>query len=60
MLAQTLVRENGGLILDFLGSHSPAHRDAAHAFLVRLAGKDLGPSPYNWGMWLREVHARAI
>ena len=60
MLARTLIPENGGLVLDFLGSHSPAHRDAAHAFLVQLAGKDLGPSAYNWRMWLREVHARAI
>jgi hypothetical protein len=60
MLARTLIPENGGLGLDLLGSHSPAHRDAAHAFLIRLAGKDLGPSTDNWRTWLRGVHARAI
>ena len=60
MLARALIRENGGLVLDLLASHSPTHRDAAHAFLIRLAGKDLGPSPHNWRTWLRAVHARAI
>jgi len=59
-LARALIRDNGGLVLDLLASHSPEHRDAAHAFLIRLAGKDLGPSPDNWRTWLREVHARAI
>jgi hypothetical protein len=58
-LAPALLRENGGLVMDLLGSHSPAHRDAAHEFLVRLAGKDLGPSPENWKIWLQGVHARA-
>jgi len=60
MLSRNLVRENGGLVLDLLDSHSPAHRDAAHAFLIRLAGKDLGPSANSWRTWLRGVHARAI
>ena len=59
-LAPALLRENGGLVMDLLGSHSPAHRDAAHEFLVRLAGKDLGLSPDNWKMWLQGVRARAI
>lgn len=59
MLARALVPENGGLVLDILASHSPTHRDAAHAFLVRLAGKDFGPAPANWRPWLRGVHARA-
>jgi hypothetical protein len=59
-LAPALLRENGGLVMDLLGSHSPAHRDAAHEFLVRLAGKDLGLSPDNWRMWLQGVRARAI
>jgi hypothetical protein len=60
MLARALIRENGGLVLDLLASHSPTHRNAAHAFLVRLAGKDLGSSTDKWRTWLRGVHARAI
>lgn len=60
MLASALVPENGGLVLDFLGSHSLAHRDAAHAFLIRLAGKDLGLSSDDWRKWLQGVRARAI
>ncbi len=59
-VARTLVRENGGLVLDLLDSHSLEHRDAAHAFLVRLAGKDLGMSTDRWRAWLRGAHARAI
>jgi hypothetical protein len=60
LVARTLVRTDGGLVIDLLGSHSPAHRDAAHAFLVRLAGKDMGLSTNRWRAWLRGVHARAI
>jgi hypothetical protein len=59
-LASALLRENGGLVIDFLGSHSPTHKDAAHQFLVWLAGKDLGIEANSWKSWLREIHARAI
>jgi hypothetical protein len=59
-LARALLPENGGLVLDLLASHSPTHQDAARAFLVRLAGKDLGPAAANWRTWLRGIHARAI
>ena len=59
-LAPALLRKNGGLIIDLLGSHSPTHRDAAHQFLVVLAGKDLGPSPDDWKKWVKAVSARAI
>jgi len=58
-LAPALLRESGGLVIDFLGSHSPTHKDAAHAFLVWLARRDLGTEPNEWNSWLREIHARA-
>jgi hypothetical protein len=60
MLARALIPKNGGLVLDLLASHSPTHRDAARAFLVRLASKDFGPAPASWRTWLRGIHARAI
>jgi hypothetical protein len=59
-LAPDLLRENGGLVLDLLGSHSPSHQEAARDFLVMLAGKDLGDSPDAWRAWLRGIRARAI
>jgi hypothetical protein len=60
MLAPALLREDGGLVMDLLGSRSSAHSSAAHEFLIWLAGKDFGPSPDNWKMWLQRVHASAI
>ena len=59
-LAPALLRQNGGLVIDLLGSHSPTHKDAAHEFLVWLAGKDLGTEPEDWSSWLSKIHARAI
>ena len=58
MLARALIPENGGLVLDLLASHSPTHRDAAHAFLVRLAGRDLGTSADHWRTWRRGINSR--
>lgn len=59
-LAPALLRENGGLVVALLGSHSPAHKKAAHEFLVWLAERDQGLTPADWQMWLHGIHARAI
>jgi hypothetical protein len=39
-------------LLAHLGARHPAPREAAHAFLVYLAGRDLGDTPESWSNWL--------
>jgi hypothetical protein len=51
-LARELLRDNGFLVFDLLGSHSKEHQEAAHNFLVLAAGKDFGMSGDTWRKWL--------
>lgn len=55
-LASALLRDNGGWVLDHLGSEAPMANDAAHRLLVRLnAGRDLGSSRSAWEAWVRAL-----
>jgi hypothetical protein len=42
------------LLISSLEVHEPGVADAAHASLVKLAGRDLGREPESWRRWWRE------
>ena len=52
-LARPLLKDGGYLVLAKLGSQGMSQRQAAHRFLVQVAGRDLGDSPASWREWLR-------
>lgn len=52
-LAPTLLRNGGAdLLLAHLNAKHKAKRDAAHSFLVHLAGQDLGSDTAAWAQWI--------
>jgi hypothetical protein len=52
-LARPLLKDGGYIVLAKLGSQGLAERQAAHRFLVQIAGRDLGDAPEAWHEWLR-------
>lgn len=55
-LASALLRDGAGdLLLAHLASQEDALRGPAHAFLVQLAGRDLGDDPVAWSRWIAEL-----
>jgi hypothetical protein len=51
-LARPLLKDGGYLVLAKLGSQGRAERQAAHRFLVQIAGRDLGDAPGAWQEWI--------
>jgi len=39
-------------VLAKLGSEGMSQRQAAHRFLVQVAGRDLGDTPASWREWV--------
>jgi hypothetical protein len=51
-LARPLLSGGGFLVLAKLGAHEPTQREGARAFLVQVAGRDLGEDPASWRAWI--------
>ena len=52
-LARPLLGDGGFLVLAKLGAQGPSERQAAHRFLMQVAGRDLGDDPALWRAWVR-------
>lgn len=54
-LAASLLRGGGKLVLAKLDTESPSDRQAAHRFMVQIAGSDLGAGGTAWKDWLTRL-----
>jgi hypothetical protein len=52
-LARPLLGGGGFLVLAKLGAQGQVERQAAHRFLVQIAGRDLGDDPAPWRTWVK-------
>jgi hypothetical protein len=55
-LASPLLGHGGArLVIDYLGATNDDDRGFAHAFLVAIAGRDLGSDPSSWVSWVEHL-----
>jgi hypothetical protein len=54
-LARPLLRGGGDMVLAKLSSHGSNERNAARAFLIQIAGRDLGDDVTVWREWIRSL-----
>jgi hypothetical protein len=52
VLAPFILPGHEELLLGYLAAHHERERTAAHRFLVRMAGRDLGSDPAVWRKWI--------